>query len=337
MGLYAALKTKTILIIAAIAISFGMVTTLIALHITNQTITRAALKYMEVIVTQQKTAIELVIADSASFVQHLGSQRIIIDYMQSRDPQEQDPVLLDYLHSIDVHDQYQAIYIMNKEGKTLLSTDRSFAGQNYGFRSYFKNAIAGKPTVDAAIGVTSGKFGYYFSHPIKTDLGEIIGVVVVKMKDALIADALKPKDMDGNAMLVDTYGVVIQSNEPNLLFKSLGTLSPEATQVIRETRRFSDIAITSLGYDRVAEKIIGQQETRPFALRETTGEECDELVGVARITDAPFFIITTEAYGLFMESDGNTPAAIGLFAFVIIIAMAIMLASLTAKRSDGAQ
>jgi len=75
-------------------------------------------------------------------------------------------------------------YLMNAEGMTVASSNRnepdSFVGKSYRFRPYFQEAYRGNPGRYFALGITSGKKGFYASHPIYSPLGTVIGVVVIK-------------------------------------------------------------------------------------------------------------------------------------------------------------
>ena len=61
-------------------------------------------------------------------------------------------------------------YLMDKNGITLCSSNRnapdSFVGKDFSFRSYYADAIKGKPATYLALGTTSRKRGVYYSHPI---------------------------------------------------------------------------------------------------------------------------------------------------------------------------
>jgi len=74
---------------------------------------------------------------------------------------------------------YQAdvYYLFDRDGNTISSNNRnspdSFMGQNYAFRPYIQQAIKGDPTAFLgymALGVTSGKRGIYYSHPVHEDV-----------------------------------------------------------------------------------------------------------------------------------------------------------------------
>ena len=64
---------------------------------------------------------------------------------------------------------YDAVFVMDKNGICLASTDPTFVGQNYSFRDYFKKAIQGEGAspVSLLVGATSGRPGLFFAHPIR--------------------------------------------------------------------------------------------------------------------------------------------------------------------------
>jgi len=125
-------------------------------------------------------------------------------------------------------------YVLDLEGSAIASSNRhqpdSFVGQNYSFRSYFQEAIAGKPSRLFLIGKTSRKKGYYSSCPIYDSERALIGVVVVKKDaDALIENFQKfPHsfliDPEGTIFFSDTNNLDFLQEEPAVkhLFKSPG-------------------------------------------------------------------------------------------------------------------
>lgn len=326
MKLLASLKTKMIVTLVAVIVFLGALAAFAAMYMTEGAVSRIALKHTRMVVAQQEAIISRVMTDATSFARHVGSQQLLIDYLQQADPQEQDPALLAYISNFTTSAQYQAIYIMDDTGETLVSTDPTFVGQNYAFRTYFQEAIAGKPSVDAAIGVTSKKFGYYFSYPIKNASGKILGVLSTKLKEELVANALKPGSLssEGAAMLVDRYGVVIQSTQPNMLFKSMGELTPEVRRTLMETKRFSDFNITSLHYDQVAEGLSDLQGAEGF-ISDDGFREYAELVGAMRITGTPFFVVIVEARHFFTQPAGNMALNSGLLVMTLAIGSIIIL------------
>ena len=75
-------------------------------------------------------------------------------------------------------------YLMDADGMTVASSNRkdpdSFLGKSYSFRPYFQAAAKGQPGRYFALGMTSGKRGFYASYPVRDDLGKVLGVVVMK-------------------------------------------------------------------------------------------------------------------------------------------------------------
>jgi two-component system C4-dicarboxylate transport sensor histidine kinase DctB len=63
-------------------------------------------------------------------------------------------------------------YLMDDEGMTVASSNRndpdSFVGKSYRFRPYFQEASKGNASRYYALGVTSGKRGFYASYPVQS-------------------------------------------------------------------------------------------------------------------------------------------------------------------------
>lgn len=314
-----------ILTILSIAVIFGTIATIVTFVMTRQVISLLAVKYLDSIVVQQEATIEDMFENSMTLARNVATQKPVIAYMEQEDPMLQDAELIEQFNNIDINRQYQSIYIMDRTGKTLTSTDASFIGQNYGFREYFKKAIMGEAAIDAAIGATTGKFGYFFAYPIRIDGKEPVGVAVVKLKDLTVDTALQPKILSegGAAMLVDEYGVVIQSNKPELLFKSMGPLSPEVQKAIMETGRFRDRKIGALQYEELQQEIRTLQNSKAFSTYDTAKEQ-DMAVAMARIKKTPFFIVIEEPVQSFAAAVERSTGIISAVSIVGAILAALI-------------
>ena len=91
----------------------------------------------------------------------------------------------EYLKEINTLLQSSDIYVMLPDGDTIAASnfdqEATFVGENFAYRPYFKDAIAGNRGRFFAIGTTSLKRGYFFSSPILVG-SEIRGVVVFKVE-----------------------------------------------------------------------------------------------------------------------------------------------------------
>ncbi len=148
-----------------------------------------------------------------------------------------------------------ACYLMDPGGFTLASSNRaernSFVGKNYGFRPYFKQAIQGRPASYLALGVTSGRRGIYFSHPVRNSQGEILGVAVMKYPPQVLEALLSA--VSGIASLVDPNGIVFLSNRPDWRFRSLQGLTDHSLQALRDSRQFGEGIKPPIGLQPVAD------------------------------------------------------------------------------------
>ena len=169
-----------------------------------------------------------------------------------------------------VLDRYQkrfgasVTYLLDTSGTTIASSNRgapdSFVGQNYAFRPYFQEAMAGNVGRYFALGVTSKKRGFYASHPVKDPTGKILGVAVFKITLDRFQKDLQAFDP---AFLIDPQGIVFVASRPNLDYHSLWPLSvsdPAAFKVQYGTDRFTPIFSQPL-YDGVKAQLAGRDYT----------------------------------------------------------------------------
>ncbi len=149
-----------------------------------------------------------------------------------------------------------AIFIMDNEGRTLCASNwkqsTSFVGQNYGFRPYFKDAMAGGEGGFYAIGATTGTPGYFMSHPVYNlheGAGKSpIGVVVVKVD----LSGLERHWTEGGEIVFvsDDNGVIFLSGKARWKYKSLLPLTPETLKNIRQGRQYKGISLETLALEK---------------------------------------------------------------------------------------
>jgi two-component system C4-dicarboxylate transport sensor histidine kinase DctB len=152
-----------------------------------------------------------------------------------------------YLEVVNTRAGAAALFVMDARGDTLASSNwadpRSFVGQNYAFRPYFKHAAAGERGEFFAIGVTTGQPGYFMSAPIHGPNG-VLGVTVVKVDlDRLQADWAEGGE---TVMVSDANGVIFLSSRPAWKYHSLGPLPASVIEQIRARRQYNNIPIRAL-------------------------------------------------------------------------------------------
>ena len=148
-------------------------------------------------------------------------------------------------------------YLMNARGVTVASSNRgrpdSFMGQNFSFRPYFNNAMAGSPLGYLAVGVTSGKRGVYSSRPVFSESEQYPpGVVVIKSSIEAIEERLGLSAAD-IMLFTSPEGVIFITNRPEWRFKLAWNPTAGQLEEIRRARQFGDGGHEWIGLKRAAE------------------------------------------------------------------------------------
>ncbi len=148
----------------------------------------------------------------------------------------------------DILDHFQqslnvdVCYIMNHVGITIASSNRmapdSFVGQNYAFRPYFQQAIKGTPAIYMALGITSGRRGIYYSHPVRNpDQPEVAGVIVIKASVRSIENEIC-ENAEGTFLFSDPNGTIFMTNRREWRYLTIWKPEPEQMEKLRKTRQF---------------------------------------------------------------------------------------------------
>lgn len=140
------------------------------------------------------------------------------------------------------------IYLMTPDGMTIAASNYqrsdSFIGQNFSYRPYFQEALAGNKGRFYAIGTTSGVRGYYFAAPVKGRTGGTSGVIAVKIGlDVIEAEW---RSQEARIIVTDPEGIVFLSSYPDWLYKGLLDLTPERLERTLQSRRYADTALEPL-------------------------------------------------------------------------------------------
>lgn len=154
-----------------------------------------------------------------------------------------------YLQSVNQQAGSAALFVMAADGETICSSNwqqpLSFVGKNYGFRPYFKEAMDGHPSGFFAIGVTTGRPGYFMSSPIYSSGNDKpTGVAVVKVD----LDPLQGSWRQGGEVVLvgDKNGVIFLSSVPDYKYRSLEPINDQIRARIRDEKQYHEIDIQPL-------------------------------------------------------------------------------------------
>ncbi|WP_347310323.1 sensor histidine kinase [Defluviimonas sp. SAOS-178_SWC] len=150
-----------------------------------------------------------------------------------------------YLETVTARSGAADLYLLDASGTAIAAsnwnTAQSFVGSNYAFRPYFTDALATGKGRFYAIGVTTGKPGYFLS----TRIGGVDtpGVIVVKIDLKPLEETWKAAGVP--TAIADRDGVVFLSGIADWLYRPLTPLSPEALAELAARRTYDGIALAS--------------------------------------------------------------------------------------------
>jgi len=145
------------------------------------------------------------------------------------------------------------VYVLDSSGTVVGSSPydngKTLTGNNYRFRPYFTRAMEGKSSQYAALGVTTGERGIYFSQPvIIKGQDKPIGVVVIKVPVAFIESYLVRKNSPNKVLLLSPDGIVFSSTTAKWLFHAALPLSSERREDLVKSKQFNDQPLNPLSF-----------------------------------------------------------------------------------------
>ena len=151
-----------------------------------------------------------------------------------------------YLQTVRSMSGVDELYVLDLEGETLGASNwnepGSFVGHNYAFRPYFADAMATGSGRFYAVGVTTGKPGYFLSSRIDID-GRPVGVAVAKVDMAPLAQTWAAAGE--RSAIADREGVVFLSGDPAWTYRPLETLSEQTIARLDEQRRYDGVDLAA--------------------------------------------------------------------------------------------
>ena len=139
-----------------------------------------------------------------------------------------------------------AIYLIAADGRTVAASNwnlpTSFVGSNYGFRAYFREALAHGESEQFALGTVSRQPGLYLAR--RVDAGTTRGVIVVKVEfGAMEGDWAQSAEP---AFVTDARGIVLVTSVPGWRFLTEGSLPAAERAAIRRNLDFGDAPLSPL-------------------------------------------------------------------------------------------
>ncbi len=271
--------------------------------------------------------IALSLDESRRLTDGLAGSLVLQDWLSSGSS-ETGPIT-DWLSSINLEQRYSAVYILNSKGVALASTDQSFVNQDYSFRQYVRDALAGKSGFETAVGVTSHQFGYYFSAPVFNKNNQVVGVLVFKLAPSHLYNIIL-KRVDNTAekvMLCDENGVIIYSNFKERILQSLGPIFGERARRIAEDKTYAGLDIRSIQYPQIQALIEGKSRVTEIVTFFDEEEGENEVLALVPVIDFSLYVVVEAKINNFLviaATIGNI-GALFILAIVLIISVLFLI------------
>lgn len=170
-----------------------------------------------------------------------------------------DPALVDRTNRLleRVNDRSGAamLYLIDRGGNTLAASNwqrpDSFVGENYAFRPYFNEALAGGTGLFFAVGATTRIPGFFIAHPVR-DGQDVAGVIAVKIELAMLEQTWAAGGE--SVVVVDRHGVVALSSVDGWKFATLQPLDDESRRFLERTRQYYTEPLAALAFQWLDER-----------------------------------------------------------------------------------
>lgn len=242
------------------------------LFLSKSEVTRVAKENLMELSCGTARSIEQILTENQRTSLTLAGESLAVQFLSASEEERETltPQVYQMLQNYaDTHPDYDAPGLLDTNGIVVASLADVLVGKDRSFRDYFQASIQGESYVSGIlVGRGTGRPGVFLTNPVVTAEGETVGIDIVWLKAdtiwTIIDDVVVGEE--GSAFLIDPDGVIISHPNRELLYHSLGELTPEATATITETIRFGTIEGTdtplipeSLGMDELAAALASSQ------------------------------------------------------------------------------
>lgn len=220
--------------------------------------------------------------------------------------------------------QSSDLYVIDRQGNTVAASNYdqpdSFIGQNFAYRPYFTQALAGGKGRFFALGTTSGVRGYYFGAPIRDARGVVAGVVALKIGVDDIEASWRTWEY--RIIVSDPEGIIFMSTDPGWRYKGLLPLTADRLERTTASRRYAEAHLEELAFQSGAEAGFGLMQ-----LLAEDGLEHEYLVTAQVMPEAGWTV-----HVLLDTAYLRGQARLAVAAFVLALGVALSLAVVVSQR-----
>ena len=207
-----------------------------------------ALNDLNTIAAVSATRIDIALASGRGLADHLAATRDVQEYLARSQGHPGDPVSQEAMEAwLDLQTQevrtrgLSTLFVMGPEGDCIASSDRTFTGRSFRFRTYFQEAMAGhSATSDWVIGSVNRMPRLFSAAPVRVD-GKVAGVLVAEFMVEEVEKAMAAIAVKGRtAAVLNAEGVIVAHSERDLQYHAVLPLAPAVLAELKRTRQFLD-------------------------------------------------------------------------------------------------
>ena len=222
---------------------------------------------LELLATSTASRLDQLIIDSQKVVSQVSTEPKVLGFMEANTKEKRQELQLAVQSTLNnivrSNKNYDAVFIVDRKGKCLASTNSNYVNYDFSSQEYFQEAIQENDYGSALIAdSTSEKSSFYLSQTIWSRQGTVVGIAVLKIKEDNINEILDRLRLESGsyAFLIDSSGVIINHPEKDYLYRSLTSLSPKVQTKNARNRRYPISQVESLDLPELAEAMIDSRE-----------------------------------------------------------------------------
>lgn len=315
-------ERRMILGLVALALCLGL--TLLVARIATQGYLSEAQARAESTLRQTANSLEGHLRRFEALPELLADTPEMLELVTSPDDPARRMAMNRWLKAKNAVVQSSDLYVIDRAGNTLAASNHdqadSFVGQNFAYRPYFTEALAGGKGRFFALGTTSGVRGYYFGAPIRDGQGRVAGVVALKIGVDDIEASWRTWEY--RIIVSDPDGIIFMSTDPRWRYQGLLPLTEARLSRLAESRRYSDVVPEALNVRRAQEGAFDLMR-----LQAEDGLEHEYLVTAQAMPEAGWTV-----HVLLDTASLRAQARLAVAAFVLLLAVGLSLVVVVGQR-----
>ncbi|MBO3458652.1 MAG: HAMP domain-containing protein [Aetokthonos hydrillicola CCALA 1050] len=254
-------------------------------------------RQLELLATGTASRLDQLIIDVQRLIVQVSSDPIVINFLSTTQSVKQQQVLKPTQRLLKTivssHPGFDAAYLLDTTGKCLASSQPKFVGQEYAFREYFRTSIRGELYVSSLLlGQTTGQAGIHISYPVRSNSGDIIGVIVIKSSANNLWKMVNRSNI--NTFLIDDKGIIISHPNPSVLFHSVVSLSPVEKKQMIADRSYGSQKIENLNFQELA--VMVRAKEPGHVIYSLPNKKIRQVVGFAPLQAKPWVLGVEETH-----------------------------------------